>query len=174
MSEQKMTTCSGGYHLSTNILGGWRGLTNDLSQMLLFLWKRMLQWLLRLVLLSGKAVGANEDAAKTLKCGYFSRSFEVGWLLHIASPQQGNPRLLGPPSGQDAGSGARTRVRKVPADGRADSLTTVPVTPRSFEQTGKMIGGCKTLRAAEESHGWTPETDAEMMDATLPADTRFR
>ncbi|GFN74632.1 hypothetical protein PoB_000113800 [Plakobranchus ocellatus] len=38
-------------------------------------------------------------------------------------------RLSGPPSGQGAGGGARTRNRKVPADLRADSLATVPPTP---------------------------------------------
>ncbi|GFO50423.1 hypothetical protein PoB_007692800 [Plakobranchus ocellatus] len=53
-----------------------------------------------------------------------------GWVfLYIASPQQGDLRLLGPPSGQGAGSGARTRNRRVPADLRADSLTTVSPTP---------------------------------------------
>ncbi|GFN97389.1 hypothetical protein PoB_002389500 [Plakobranchus ocellatus] len=38
-----------------------------------------------------------------------------------SSPQQGDLRLSGPPSGQGAGSGARTRDRRVPADLRADS-----------------------------------------------------
>ncbi|GFN95229.1 hypothetical protein PoB_002173500 [Plakobranchus ocellatus] len=33
-----------------------------------------------------------------------------------ASPQQGDLRLSGPPSGQGAGGGARTRDRRVPAD----------------------------------------------------------
>ncbi|GFO30645.1 hypothetical protein PoB_005715000 [Plakobranchus ocellatus] len=45
-------------------------------------------------------------------------------------PQQGDLRLSGPPSGQDAGGGARTRDRRVPADLRADSLATVPPTPQ--------------------------------------------
>ncbi|GFN98579.1 hypothetical protein PoB_002508500 [Plakobranchus ocellatus] len=49
--------------------------------------------------------------------------------LCSASPQQGDLRLSGPPSGQGAGSGARTRDRMVPADLRADSLATVPPTP---------------------------------------------
>ncbi|GFO34464.1 hypothetical protein PoB_006096900 [Plakobranchus ocellatus] len=44
-------------------------------------------------------------------------------------PQQGDLRLSGPPSGQGAGGGARTRDRRVPADLRADSLATVPPTP---------------------------------------------
>ncbi|GFO06467.1 hypothetical protein PoB_003297200 [Plakobranchus ocellatus] len=47
----------------------------------------------------------------------------------ILGPQQGDLRLSGPPSGQGAGGGARTRDRKVPADLRADSLATVPPTP---------------------------------------------
>ncbi|GFO29141.1 hypothetical protein PoB_005564600 [Plakobranchus ocellatus] len=45
-------------------------------------------------------------------------------FLYIASPQQGDLRLSGPPSGQGAGGGARTRDRRVPADLRADSLAT--------------------------------------------------
>ncbi|GFN80699.1 hypothetical protein PoB_000720500 [Plakobranchus ocellatus] len=44
------------------------------------------------------------------------------WLMHIASPQQGDLRLSGSPSGQSAGGGARTRDRRVPADLRTDSL----------------------------------------------------
>ncbi|GFO23846.1 hypothetical protein PoB_005035100 [Plakobranchus ocellatus] len=40
-------------------------------------------------------------------------------FLYIASPQQGDLRLSGPPSGQGASSGARTRDRRVPADLRA-------------------------------------------------------
>ncbi|GFO14215.1 guanine nucleotide-binding protein g(o) subunit alpha [Plakobranchus ocellatus] len=51
-------------------------------------------------------------------------------LLLLASPQQGDLRLSGPPSGQGAGSGARTRDRRVPADLRADSQATVLPTPQ--------------------------------------------
>ncbi|GFN76272.1 hypothetical protein PoB_000277800 [Plakobranchus ocellatus] len=50
-------------------------------------------------------------------------------FLYIASPQQGDLRLSGPPSGQGAGSGARTRDRRVPADLKADSQATVLPTP---------------------------------------------
>ncbi|GFO08484.1 hypothetical protein PoB_003498900 [Plakobranchus ocellatus] len=50
------------------------------------------------------------------------------------SPQQGDLRLSGPPSGQGAGSGARTRDRRVPADLRADSQATVLPTPRQAMQ----------------------------------------
>ncbi|GFO25030.1 hypothetical protein PoB_005153500 [Plakobranchus ocellatus] len=44
--------------------------------------------------------------------------------------------LLGPPSGQGAGGGARTRDRRVPADLMADSLATVPPTLRG-DQRGR-------------------------------------
>ncbi|GFO46047.1 hypothetical protein PoB_007255200 [Plakobranchus ocellatus] len=51
-------------------------------------------------------------------------------------PQHGDLRLSDPPSGQGAGSGARTRdrrvptdLRRVPADLRADSQATVLPTP---------------------------------------------
>ncbi|GFO00932.1 hypothetical protein PoB_002743700 [Plakobranchus ocellatus] len=50
-------------------------------------------------------------------------------------PQQGDLRLSGPPSGQGAGIGARTRDRRVPADLRADSQATVlPTPPLLFDQ----------------------------------------
>ncbi|GFN76458.1 Arginase [Plakobranchus ocellatus] len=52
-----------------------------------------------------------------------------------ASPQQGDLRLLGPPSGRGADGGARTRDRRVPADLRADSQATVP--PTLPDQVGK-------------------------------------
>ncbi|GFO11057.1 hypothetical protein PoB_003756200 [Plakobranchus ocellatus] len=48
--------------------------------------------------------------------------------LEASSPQQGDFRLLGPPSGQGTGSGTRTRNRRAPADLRAGSLATVPPT----------------------------------------------
>ncbi|GFN85197.1 hypothetical protein PoB_001170300 [Plakobranchus ocellatus] len=55
----------------------------------------------------------------------------INWFLVFvySSPQQGDLRLSGPPSGQGAGGGAQTRDRRVPADLRADSLATVPPTP---------------------------------------------
>ncbi|GFO47492.1 hypothetical protein PoB_007399700 [Plakobranchus ocellatus] len=46
------------------------------------------------------------------------------------STQQGDHRLSGPPSGQGASGGARTRGRKVSADLRADSLAAEPPTPQ--------------------------------------------
>ncbi|GFO33920.1 hypothetical protein PoB_006042500 [Plakobranchus ocellatus] len=50
-------------------------------------------------------------------------------FVYIASPQQGDLRLLGPPSGRGADCGARTRDVRVPADLRADSQATVQPTP---------------------------------------------
>ncbi|GFN88539.1 hypothetical protein PoB_001504500, partial [Plakobranchus ocellatus] len=55
-------------------------------------------------------------------------------FFYIASPQQGDLRLLSPPSGQDAGGGARTRDRRVPADLRAapsHCATDDPIVTRS-------------------------------------------
>ncbi|GFO39629.1 hypothetical protein PoB_006613400 [Plakobranchus ocellatus] len=62
-------------------------------------------------------------------------SLQNDWIfgfLNIASPQQGNLRLSGPPSDQGAGSGARTLDRMVPADLGADSLATMPPTPPHY------------------------------------------
>ncbi|GFO20155.1 hypothetical protein PoB_004666000 [Plakobranchus ocellatus] len=53
----------------------------------------------------------------------------VSEFLYTASPQQGDLRLSGPPSGQGAGSGARTRDRRVPADLRADLQATATDAP---------------------------------------------
>ncbi|GFO31377.1 hypothetical protein PoB_005788200 [Plakobranchus ocellatus] len=51
-----------------------------------------------------------------------------------ASPQQGDLRLSGPLSGQDAGGGARTHDRKIPADFRVDMLATLGPTPVTFDE----------------------------------------
>ncbi|GFO49804.1 hypothetical protein PoB_007630900 [Plakobranchus ocellatus] len=52
----------------------------------------------------------------------------VSDILYIASSQQGDPRLSGPPSGQGDGGGARTRDRTFPSDLSADLPATVPPT----------------------------------------------
>ncbi|GFN89310.1 hypothetical protein PoB_001581600 [Plakobranchus ocellatus] len=52
-------------------------------------------------------------------------------ILYFA-PQQVDTRLSGPPSDQGAGGGVRTSDRRVSANLRADSLATVPPTPRPF------------------------------------------
>ncbi|GFO43535.1 hypothetical protein PoB_007004000 [Plakobranchus ocellatus] len=61
------------------------------------------------------------------------------------NPQQDDLRLLGPPSGQGAGSGTRTRDRRVPADLRADSLTTIPPTPKFFKKLWEILNRFRPL-----------------------------
>ncbi|GFO16595.1 hypothetical protein PoB_004310000 [Plakobranchus ocellatus] len=51
-------------------------------------------------------------------------------IVCILSPQHGDLRFSGPPSGQSDGVGARTPDRIVNADIKTDSLFTVPPTPR--------------------------------------------
>ncbi|GFO15721.1 hypothetical protein PoB_004222600 [Plakobranchus ocellatus] len=51
------------------------------------------------------------------------------WFLYKASPHQGDLRLSGTPSGQGAGGRAQTGDKRVAADFRADSLSTMPPTP---------------------------------------------
>ncbi|GFO22396.1 hypothetical protein PoB_004890100 [Plakobranchus ocellatus] len=58
-------------------------------------------------------------------------------FLYIASPQKGDLRLSGPPSGQGAGGGTRIRDRMVRADLRASSLDTVPPTPHTLNKIKK-------------------------------------
>ncbi|GFO43190.1 hypothetical protein PoB_006969500 [Plakobranchus ocellatus] len=58
----------------------------------------------------------------------FSQQGHEVWFLPIASPQQGDFRLSGPTSGQDAGSGARTRDRRVTAEGSQGGLANHCVT----------------------------------------------
>ncbi|GFN86798.1 hypothetical protein PoB_001330400 [Plakobranchus ocellatus] len=65
-----------------------------------------------------------------------------------ASPQQGDLRLSGPPSGQGVSGGARTRDRGIPADIRADSIATVPPTPHNRRE----------LTYSPESRGLTAAT----------------
>ncbi|GFO32434.1 hypothetical protein PoB_005893900 [Plakobranchus ocellatus] len=55
-------------------------------------------------------------------------------IINIITPRQGDLRLLGPPSGQVAGGGARTRDKRMPAELRADSLATVPPTRSRSER----------------------------------------
>ncbi|GFN74353.1 hypothetical protein PoB_000085900 [Plakobranchus ocellatus] len=66
-------------------------------------------------------------------CNHFTQDEICYYFSHICClfchPDQGDLRLSGPPSGQDASDEARTRDRRVPANLRADSLATVPPTP---------------------------------------------
>ncbi|GFN92906.1 TBC1 domain family member 2b [Plakobranchus ocellatus] len=99
-------------------------------------------------------------------------------FLYIASPQKGDLRLLGPPSGRGADGGARIRDRRVPADLRADSQATVPSTPPivmmmmmmmmmskfpSFPVHIKVISGFQTLRQARAPvAGLVPATEGRL------------
>ncbi|GFO18035.1 hypothetical protein PoB_004454000 [Plakobranchus ocellatus] len=51
----------------------------------------------------------------------FSSKTMYAGFLQIPRPHQGTLRLSGPPSGQGAGGGARTRDRRIPAELKADS-----------------------------------------------------
>ncbi|GFO46289.1 hypothetical protein PoB_007279400 [Plakobranchus ocellatus] len=55
------------------------------------------------------------------------------------TPQQGDLRLSGPPTGQSAGGGPQTRNRMVPADLRADSLATVPPMHQSIHLQNRCL-----------------------------------
>ncbi|GFO37113.1 hypothetical protein PoB_006361800 [Plakobranchus ocellatus] len=77
------------------------------------------------------------------------------FFLYIASPQQGDLRLLGPPSGQGANSGARTRDRRVPAGLRADLLATVPPTPPPREQGTENSHQMIAHIEKHQAHGFT-------------------
>ncbi|GFO37760.1 hypothetical protein PoB_006426500 [Plakobranchus ocellatus] len=52
--------------------------------------------------------------------------------IMVENSQHGDLMLLGHPSGQGAGDGARSCDRKVPEDLRADSLATVLSTPQTI------------------------------------------
>ncbi|GFN81134.1 hypothetical protein PoB_000764000 [Plakobranchus ocellatus] len=87
------------------------------------------------LMLSATNTGATTFPANTpgLEAIFSSTSDECtlwDWILYIASPQQAYLRLPHLTSGQGAGSGARIRDRKVLAVLRADSLSTLPPTPR--------------------------------------------
>ncbi|GFO45975.1 hypothetical protein PoB_007248000 [Plakobranchus ocellatus] len=69
-----------------------------------------------------------------------------GRVLNTAkkpSLQKGDRRLSSLTSGQGAGVGTRTSDKRVPADLKADSLATVPLTPIDFIKSLKIaiIGG---------------------------------
>ncbi|GFO44507.1 hypothetical protein PoB_007101200 [Plakobranchus ocellatus] len=54
------------------------------------------------------------------------------FLWYVASPQQGDLRLSGPPSGQGAGGGARTRDRRVRPRGLKEDLYAIQDTLRAL------------------------------------------
>ncbi|GFO38183.1 hypothetical protein PoB_006468800 [Plakobranchus ocellatus] len=54
----------------------------------------------------------------------------VGLNMCLASPEQSDPRLLGPSSGQGTGRGARATNRRVPADFWAGFFSILRPTPK--------------------------------------------
>ncbi|GFO26421.1 hypothetical protein PoB_005292600 [Plakobranchus ocellatus] len=71
-------------------------------------------------------IGSGQTKASARKCNDGRRSNQsVGKEI----PQQDDFRLPGPSSDKGADDGAQIRDRRVPADLRADSLSTVPPTP---------------------------------------------
>ncbi|GFN92455.1 hypothetical protein PoB_001896100 [Plakobranchus ocellatus] len=67
------------------------------------------------------------------------------WTASRSHPQQGDLRLSGPASDQGAGSGARTRDRRLPADLRADSQATVLPTPPFTIKESQIIWEIKSF-----------------------------
>ncbi|GFN86133.1 hypothetical protein PoB_001263900 [Plakobranchus ocellatus] len=70
----------------------------------------------------------------------------------MASLQEGDLRLSGPPSGQGTGGGARTYDERVPADLRADSLATVPLMPQLKQQDNQSQAEGHTTDTMEAGH----------------------
>ncbi|GFO26743.1 hypothetical protein PoB_005324800 [Plakobranchus ocellatus] len=73
-----------------------------------------------------------------------ARQYSVKKMYNVSS-QQDDIRLSGPPPGQGAGVGARTRDRRVPADLRANSLATVPPTPHSTDTKARAAAAAAAL-----------------------------
>ncbi|GFO16600.1 hypothetical protein PoB_004310500 [Plakobranchus ocellatus] len=72
-------------------------------------------------------------------------------FVYIASPQQGDLRLSGPPSGLGAGGGVRTCDRRVSADLKAHSLATgPPAPPRAQDLKSFAPFGLKSVAMIDE------------------------
>ncbi|GFO29914.1 hypothetical protein PoB_005641900 [Plakobranchus ocellatus] len=91
----------------------------------------------------------------------------------------GDPKLLGPSSGQGIGGRAQTRDRSVSADLRAASLSTEPPTPpkttRNAIRSGDVISACKqTTVASVQGAAPTPPASPlaqQNMDSNLVRDS---
>ncbi|GFN89382.1 fasciculation and elongation protein zeta-2 [Plakobranchus ocellatus] len=70
-----------------------------------------------------QAINEDSSAVPTLLTDYI-----------LKGPQQGDLRLLGPPSDRGPDDGAQTRDRRVPTDLRANSQASVPPSPHSVTQ----------------------------------------
>ncbi|GFO12646.1 GDP-l-fucose synthase [Plakobranchus ocellatus] len=72
---------------------------------------------------------------------------EISPIILSVNPLQGDIRLSGPLSGQDTGSGAPTRDRRVSADLMAVSLASVPLPPRKIKSRSLIVlGTCHPCR----------------------------
>ncbi|GFO11836.1 hypothetical protein PoB_003834100 [Plakobranchus ocellatus] len=91
-------------------------------------------------------------------------------VLHPASPQQGDLRLSGPPSGRGLRGGALTRNRSVLADLRADSLTTVPPTSLDRNEDASLQEGDLRFLGPPSGHG--SGGGARTCDRRVPVDLR--
>ncbi|GFN79260.1 hypothetical protein PoB_000576600 [Plakobranchus ocellatus] len=92
-------------------------------------------------------------------------------FLYATSPQQGDLRLLGPPSGRGADGGVRTRDRRVPADLRADSQAIVPPTPPFCP--GQDAGGGARTRDRRVYADLRADSLATVPPTPLSGDNRF-
>ncbi|GFO11453.1 cyclin-dependent kinase 2 [Plakobranchus ocellatus] len=79
-------------------------------------------------------------AGNRWRCIQHSDGAAISRCVSTGSPQRGDLKLSGPPSGQGADGGARTHDRRVPADLRADLLATVPPTPQRDRVKRLMLG----------------------------------
>ncbi|GFO39378.1 hypothetical protein PoB_006588300 [Plakobranchus ocellatus] len=76
------------------------------------------------------------DPEDTTEIFYTEAALLFFHLTKNISPQQGDLKLSGLPSGQGAGGGAQTCDRRIPADIKADSLATVlPTFPRKVRHS---------------------------------------
>ncbi|GFN93188.1 hypothetical protein PoB_001969400 [Plakobranchus ocellatus] len=91
-----------------------------------------------------------------------------------SSPQQGDLRLLGPSSDLGPGGGARTRVKRVPADLEAGAQTTEPQAPPNFNRASphrsdlRLSGSSRTGGGAQSRDRWVPTDLRADSLATLP------
>ncbi|GFN82725.1 hypothetical protein PoB_000923100 [Plakobranchus ocellatus] len=71
------------------------------------------------------------------------------------SPQHGDLRLSGPPSGQGASGEARLCDRRVPADHMADLLSSMPPTPHNARENQRRIWS-ENVKVVLKTHNIPP------------------
>ncbi|GFO43452.1 hypothetical protein PoB_006995700 [Plakobranchus ocellatus] len=85
--------------------------------------------------------------------------------MYVACPQHGYLRLSGPPLGEVASGGARTRNKRAPADLRANWLSN-----RRPNGRGKMESGLGRAPVLEEERKWIPKRQQKI---TITAGSRL-